>query len=158
VLVERDHGQSSVGGRESLGFAPAVERHFAFLEHDGLCRTQSEPTLVRYEGNGRYLEVFHGNRSFAVGARFGLIDDADARFSLPEVAYAFGGRYHEFVGRSKEAVDAAVKNLAAEVSLYPNMLNGAIPIDRIQEYRQRLTDYYAGKSKVNPDQQFRKLP
>jgi hypothetical protein len=154
-----DHG--SVGdstSRASLEFAPTVERIFSFLSNYGFRHTKSEPTLVRYDGSDRYIEIFHGHRSHALGVHIGLIDDPDTRFSLPEIAWAFGDRYREFAGRTKESVAAAVEKLATELLKYPDMLTGTIPTERIQEYRQRLTDYYAGRSKLNPDQQYRKLP
>jgi hypothetical protein len=157
--METDHGPTPDStARALLEFAPTVERIFSFLSDYGFRHAASEPTLVRYEGNGRYIDIFHGRRSYVLGVHIGLLDDPDAKFSLPEIAWAFGDRYYEFAGRTKESLAAAVEKLAAEVSKYPDMLNGRIPIERIQEYRQRLTDYYAGKSKVNPDQQYRNLP
>ena len=144
--------------REHLGFAPAVERNFSFLTGYGFRRTRSEPTFVRFEAAQRYLEIFHGVRSYAVGIHIGLIGEADAEFSLPEIAYAFGERYQELAGRTKESVEAAVGKLAAQVQRYSSMLNGEMPIEGMLEYRQRLTDYYAGKSKEHPDQRYRKLP
>lgn len=149
---------SDGGGREELGFAPAVEQQFSFLANYGFDRTRSEPDLVRFDGNGRYIEIFHGRRSYAIGAQYGIDDDPDAKFSLPEVAYAFRSPNREYGGHTKEAVEAAVKKLAEAVLQYAGMLDGPIPFERIQEYRTRLTEYYAGKSTANPDQKYKERP
>jgi hypothetical protein len=137
-------------GRDSLGFVRAVQRVFAFLADYGFLCTRSEPTIVRYDTAGRYVEVFHGSRSYAVGIKFGFVEEPDT-VSFPEIVYAFGGRYREFSGSTPQSVDAAVTKLADEVSKYPEALKGAIPFDRVQEYRRRLTDYYAGKQETHPD-------
>ncbi len=140
-------------GRGSLGFAQAVQRHFRFLEGLGYRVATVEDTLVRYEGAGRFITVFHGRQSYALGAEFGKTHDLESVVSIKELWNALYPEqpYREYTASIAPVVERGVEELAARVAAMPDVLRGEIPHRQVQEYRQKLTDYYSGKSKISPD-------
>jgi len=63
--------------RTSLRFADAAEKHFAFLEAQGFQRTQSEPAFVRFESSTLFINIYHGRKSFEIGAELGRRGNAE---------------------------------------------------------------------------------
>ncbi|MBV8367668.1 MAG: hypothetical protein JO036_01875 [Candidatus Eremiobacteraeota bacterium] len=139
--------------RIQLGFEAAVKKAFAFaakLNYHIVCST---PTLVTYRAGNRYMNVFHGRRSYAIGAEFGEVGNADEVVTLSEIVNSLSGygAYRELGGSSKESVVASVNQLASLVQSFPEVLRGKLPTAELQAYRERLTDYYSGKSKKPPN-------
>lgn len=116
MLVEPEAGEMPTTEpgphRDGLGFAAVVEAAFGFLERDfGLRLVRAEATFVRYEGERRFVNVFHGRASYELGVEIGRWVDVDGevveeRFAL---AYAVAlSRDPETVGfRAFTATDAA---------------------------------------------------
>jgi hypothetical protein len=77
--------------RARLGFVDAVEASFVFLERDfGMRRVRAEPTFVRYDGERRFVNVFHGRGSYELGVEIGHWmeldgDQIEERFGLRQV-------------------------------------------------------------------------
>jgi len=69
--------------RTALAFPQSVRRAFGFLAEEGFAEVRSEPTFVRFERPGVFVNVFHGRRSYELGVEIGLRVDGEAR----EVAY-----------------------------------------------------------------------
>lgn len=64
--------------RGRLGFAPAVHDAFGFLESEaGLRPGRADATFVRYEGARRFVNVFHGRASYALGVEVGRWIDVE---------------------------------------------------------------------------------
>lgn len=87
--------------RAELGFVAAVQGSFGFLESDYRLRlVRAEPTFVRYEGERRFVNVFHGRASYELGVEIGRWVEVDDGFV--EQRFALG--YAVALGRDLEAV------------------------------------------------------
>jgi len=76
------------GGNEGrLGFTTFVLREFAFLLQLGFSVAREESTLVRFETERIFVNVYHGRSSYAVGVELGRIQQGDM-YSLHEVLAA----------------------------------------------------------------------
>lgn len=108
--------------RGGLGFASAVERAFEFLEHDfELQLVRAESTLVRFEGDRRFVNIFHGRASYELGVEVGRW--VEVAGEVVEQRFALGyavelSRDPESVGlRSFTATDqAAVAKVVARLA------------------------------------------
>jgi len=146
------------GNRESLGFRNAVENAFKFLENYGYHIVESTTTLVRYEGNGRYVQVFHGRQSYAIGAHFGDVGMPESDVSLEEILSALRGCQSSpaVAAWSTESIAIAVGRIAEQVQGMRGVLHGDRPMEAVSQHRKHLTDYYSGKSPNRPS--CRRLP
>jgi hypothetical protein len=74
-------------------------------------------------------------------------------YSLKEVDNAIqgDGTYRGFTATSRAAVARGLEKVAADVRALPDVLRGEFPVGRIRSYRERLTNYYSGKSNRSPD-------
>lgn len=113
---------SGMSFRARLGFEQAVRSRFEFLEtHYGMRVVQSEPTLVRYESEALFVNVYHGRSSYELAFEVGRKSNDDElerpfrpddfiRLSDPEQAKAL--RY--FAATTFEEVERGVERLAAD--------------------------------------------
>ncbi len=85
----------------ALGFVAAVQGSFGFLENDyGFRLVRAEPTFVRYEGERRFVNVFHGRSSYELGVEIGRWVEVDG-----EVAeQRFGLGYVVALSREPDSV------------------------------------------------------
>ncbi len=87
--------------RAGLGFVEVVEAAFEFLERDfGLRLVRAEPTFVRYEGDLRFVNVFHGRASYELGVEIGHWVELDGE----RVEERFGLRHAVILSRDPEEV------------------------------------------------------
>jgi len=89
-MTPRDPGRfRSDERRAALDFAGAVQVAFEFLVVGrGFRLVRSEPTLVRYESEPLFVNVFHGRGSYEVGVEIGILGDEETErhpFSLGEL-------------------------------------------------------------------------
>jgi len=63
--------------RWQLGFKEAVLSEFKFLTAYGLKPVQQDVTLVRYESEDVFLNVYHGRSSFEIGVEIGRLDRSE---------------------------------------------------------------------------------
>lgn len=101
-------------GRAEIGFTEAVLDEFSFLEsHHFKCVT-CEPTYVRFEAGGVFIDIYHGRSSFEIGVDVGLSDLSES-YSLSELIRIVdideGNSYRKFVATTPELVRAGVKAL-----------------------------------------------
>lgn len=76
--------------RAGLRFVEAVKGSFEFLERDFELRlVQSEPTFVRYEGDRRFVNVFHGRASYELGVEIGRWVQVDGKVVEQKFALAY---------------------------------------------------------------------
>lgn len=71
-------------GDRQLGFVAAALRAFAFLEHLGFAVVRREPTLIRFESESVFINVYHGRSSYQVGLELGRLQRGEL-YSLHEV-------------------------------------------------------------------------
>lgn len=133
--------------RAALGFAEGVAREFAFLSDFGYCLVESTPTLVRFENGELYVHVAHGLGSYGVSVAFGSRHVPTYEISLEEIYQATGqGPRPHCMASSPDAVRHCVRFIADIVRSQSAVLTGAPPLDEVDQFRQRLTDYHARKS------------
>ena len=97
-MSAKDERSGVAADRHSLGFAESVKNAFSFLaENFGFRERVAAATLVRYESDKMFLNVYHGRQSYELGVEVGCLHDAEAyRYRLPEVLGAFlGGVRHQ---------------------------------------------------------------
>ena len=63
--------------RWKLGFKEAVLSSFGFLHSRGFRSVAEEITMVRYESQNVYVNIYHGRGSFEIGAEVGRISGGD---------------------------------------------------------------------------------
>lgn len=68
-----------------LGFAKNVRQRFAFLAEYGFREFQATPTIVQYQKDDLKLNVYHGRRSYEIGAEIQFRGDT---FSLAQMIRA----------------------------------------------------------------------
>jgi hypothetical protein len=78
--------------RESLGFVSEVLRSFEFLPTEyGFHCVRTEVTLVRYESQSIFIDIFHGRGSYEIGVHIGVLRDGGKQeqgFTLLEILRA----------------------------------------------------------------------
>ena len=77
----------SGGGAGRLGFVDLVLKAFAFLLRRRFVVALSEDTLVRFEKDNVFVNIYHGHSSFQVGLELGRLHDCDV-YSLYELLSA----------------------------------------------------------------------
>ena len=81
--------------REKLGFAATAEDAFRFLVQDFDFRMVSRaPTLVRYESQAVFVNIYHGRSSYEIGIEVGpratVPGEAEERFMLADILETCG--------------------------------------------------------------------
>ena len=80
-------------GRDSLGFRRAATEAFQFLvELFGFSVVRQESTLVRYESQAAFVNVYHGRSSYEIGVEVGLLADPlkEEKFMLADILETCG--------------------------------------------------------------------
>ena len=133
--------------RAGLGFAECVAREFGFLSDFGYRLVESSPTRVRFGNGDLYVDIVHGLGSFGIGVAFSSRAILGYEVSLEEIYQATGrGPRPNCMASSREAVQHCVRFLADIVRTQEDALKGEPPLREVDDFRQRLTDFYAGKS------------
>lgn len=103
--------------RRAFHFPEAVEANFGFLAGRGFKRVQSEETLLRFQSNRVYVNVYHGRKSFEVGLEIGPLQSVEAPYSMSEIIRLVeankADEYRNYSARSAEGVAEGVRQLAA---------------------------------------------
>jgi len=108
--------------RGRLGFPQAVAREFAFLESTfGFRQVKESTTLVRYESDRLFLNVFHGRGSYEIGLELGRLSRPEVHYRLPLMVSALAPSYagrKEFQASSRDGVERCVTELARTLKRY----------------------------------------
>jgi hypothetical protein len=103
--------------RRAFHFPEAVEANFGFLAGRGFKRVQGEETLVRFQSDRAYVNVYHGRKSFEVGLEIGPFQSVEAPYSMSEIIRLVeankADEYRNYSARSTEGVAEGVRQLAA---------------------------------------------
>ena len=78
--------EESAQGR--LRFAELVPKAFAFLLRIGLIVVRREATLVRFESDAVFVNIYHGRASYQIGVEIGRLNSQE-KYSLHELLMAF---------------------------------------------------------------------
>ncbi|MCI0560634.1 MAG: hypothetical protein MN733_19280 [Nitrososphaera sp.] len=138
--------------RDVLGFSRAVLQYFNFLCSDyGFQVTDQSVTLVRFESNDVFINVYHGRASYELGVEIGKFDDpSGTRYRLPTIIEAFMGntvgQKGVFQASSPDAIRSSIEHLAQLVSSYCSALlrgdNDAF--DRVRKAAKHISEELTG--------------
>ncbi|CAN5885740.1 MAG: hypothetical protein USCGTAYLOR_01273 [Chromatiales bacterium USCg_Taylor] len=140
--------------RDVLGFSRAVFQYFNFLCSDyGFTVTDQSATLVRFESNDVFINVYHGRASYELGVEIGKFDDpSGTRYRLPTIIEAFMGntvgQKGVFQASSPDAICSSIEHLAQLVSSYCSALlrGDDDAFDRVRKaskhISEELTEHY----------------
>jgi hypothetical protein len=120
--------------RGQLGFIEYVKVSFSFLskEYD-FHVVKTEPTFVRYESSGVFVNIYHGRASFELGFEIGRLDDRTGKeeppYTLSMIVEHMGAKhrtgYTFFQCSTRDSVKQCVPKLANLVQSYaPSFLSG----------------------------------
>lgn len=137
--------------RATLGFSEGALREFAFLTDFGYAVVESSQSRVRFANGELYVDIVHALGSYGIGVQFGSRANPGYEVSLEEIYQATGhGPRPQCMASTPEAVRHCLHFVAGIVRSQSDTLRGAPPLQEINDFRQRLTDYYAGKSSKWP--------
>lgn len=105
--------------RYQFHLAASVHGAFCFLEALGFSEVEALPTLVRYRNNGLEVDIYHGRRSYEVGAG---ITGHGVRYSISEIVVANDPiathPHHPRVARTPDSIGPALEELCALMKLH----------------------------------------
>jgi hypothetical protein len=144
--------------REELGFSEALIREFNFLEKKGFRSTQKNVTLVRYESERVFVNVYHGRASYElnveIGLRPALADEPERPFSIGEIIELRSGqREGEFTppqSNTPEGVRKFVSQLASLVKRYaePALAGDRLFFEQLSRLRVEKSEAYLRELKL----------
>lgn len=120
--------------RAMLGFAKTVRQRFAFLAEYGFREYQATPTIVRYQEGDLKFSVYHGQRSYEIGAEIQYRGDTFSlaqiiRSSDPDVWKQF--RYPQ--ASTRRGIEVGVKHIAELIYLH-----GQLALEKDSRYLANL--------------------
>lgn len=149
--------QPNSGERGAFGFPFAVEREFGFLTAHGFRCVSTKSTLVRYESDHVFINIYHGRSSYEIGIEVGSTDleEQEKGFSL----FAFihlaapdkAATYRNFVAVKPEAVSvrvAALQKLFTQYVLDVLMGDPDIFI-KLEAQRKKISAAYASEVRAS---------
>jgi len=105
--------------RPHLNFEAVARTCFAFLSEFGFSEIEALPTLIRYRKNGVEVDVYHGRRSYEIGAGISYLG---RRYALAEIIRAVDAeaakQYGGALASTTEGVLAALKELSSLMQRY----------------------------------------
>jgi hypothetical protein len=144
--------------REELGFLEAVLREFSFLEEQGVRSTRKDVTLVRYESERVFVNVYHGRASYELNVEIGLRtaspEERERPFSIGEIVeLGSGGCSGGFTppqSNTPEGVRKFVPQLASMVEKYagPALSGDALFFEQLSGLRVKKSDAYLTEQKL----------
>lgn len=145
------HGDGMMPGRNALGFVDAVTNAFTFLVEDFEFKAvDTNATLVRYESDMMFLNVYHGRRSYEIGVEVGSLHECDAyQFRLPEVLGALlgeSGQQNAYYLQSSnlEGVRHCIEMAARLVKEHygPVLRSDPITLERVKVFSSKRSEEY----------------
>jgi hypothetical protein len=150
----------AVGNRASLGFAEAVTSTFNFLLEDFSFRcVRKDVTIVRFESNSVFLNVYHGRISFELNVEIG---ELTAGGELPENPFTIGEilhlvnpkeaiTYHPYQVHTADSVKRFVAELAQLVKEYavPALIGDHDFFRRVADVQAKRSNAYMKELRLN---------
>jgi len=138
--------------RATLAFAEAVCSEFGFLPRHQFRCVRTEPTLVRYESDKIFVNIYHGRSSYELGIEVGPLEsgvELDMGYSLSAlirlVAPEEAAAYRSFVATTPKNVQIGVKLLSEKFKGYGwDLLCGDPDIfTKLKTQRAQLSETFA---------------
>jgi hypothetical protein len=146
--------------RASLGFVEAVMSNFKFLLEDFPFRcVKKDVTIVRFESNSVFVNVYYGRKSFELNVEIGELVSVSGH---PEVSYTIGEilhlvcpkkaeNYHPYQVHTVETVKKFVAELAKLVKEYalPALTGNHDFFQQVGEVQEKRSDTYLKELRLN---------
>jgi hypothetical protein len=94
-------------GRAELGFREAVLSNFRFLIDLGLHPVEEQVTLVRYESQAVFINIYHGRSSYALAVEIGRLDHPTVWLSIDDIIAWAGAEEAEGFGQHDMPAECA---------------------------------------------------
>lgn len=105
--------------RVHLNFESAARKSFAFLNDLGFVEIESLPTLIRYRKNDVEVDVYHGRKSYEVGAG---VSGYGTRYAMSEIIRAtdptVDSQYRDWAATTPEGVASGLEKLGSLMKYY----------------------------------------
>lgn len=131
--------------RLELRFVEAVQEEFRFLETHGYKCVWVEPTFIKYELGGFFVNVYHGRSSFELGVEIGQMNQADENgtgYSLTELLQFCAPEKKDrwyFAARTPADVKTGVGRMAEAFKQCSDLILSGSPavFDQLREQRKK---------------------
>jgi hypothetical protein len=105
--------------RANLNFENAARERFSFLIELGFLEVESSPTLIRYRKGSVEVDVYHGRRSYEIGAGVSYLG---TRYAMADIIRAVdptaAKAYRDPIASTTESVIAGLDELGTFVERY----------------------------------------
>ncbi len=137
--------------RDRLGFAAAAKTAFAFLFSHGFRVVDEQVTIVRFEGDVAYANVYHGRSSYEVGLEIGSLQavQSESGYSMsallrlhnPEEA----ARYRNPIATTADDLQASLNALAEKLKAvgFPERARNEAFFESLAQQRRQWAVEYA---------------
>ena len=148
------------GNRASLGFSEAVISAFNFLVEDfAFTCVRKDVTIVRFESNSTFVNVYHGRVSFELNVEIGELTIGgvlpENPFTIEEILHLVNPKeavnYRPFQVHTVESVKKFVSDLANLVKQYatPALIGDHGFFRRLSELRTQRSNEYLNSVRLN---------
>jgi len=115
----KKEGNRGVPDRSNLNFGGQVRKSFIFLNDLGFSEVEVLPTLVRYQKDSVEVDIYHGRRSYEIGAGVSVFG---SRYTISEIIEASDPeafmQFRYAMTATPEGVATALKELGSLLKLY----------------------------------------
>jgi hypothetical protein len=150
----------TIGNRASLGFGEAVVSAFKFLVEDYSFRcVRKDVTIVRFESDSVFVNVYHGRISFELNVEIGELAIVEGRpenpFTIGEILHLVNPKeatnYRPFQVHTAESVKKFVGELARLVKEHavPALVGDHDFFQRVSEVQAKRSDAYLKELRLN---------
>lgn len=146
--------------RQHLEFQATAKEEFSFLvDTFGYELTQEDVTFLRFEGNGIFVNVYHGRLSYEIGIELGRLPDE--KYTLHEILSVINPSVASEAGAQASAKDAVRNCLRRIAKVFRENCKKVLMNDssvfesiapQVSVWRQEYTDKYqfgATKNRAN---------
>jgi len=130
--------------RSEYEFITTVQSEFSYLSTVGFKCVKATPTFVRFESADLYVNVYHGESSYEIGAEVGQLDARGDinNYSISELIRITdseeANKYRNFMATNPDAVVTGLKRLSAIFEKYGGpFLTGDVQLFRKLEQHKR---------------------
>jgi hypothetical protein len=105
--------------RKNLDFENAARQRFTFLNELGFSEVEALPTLLRYQKGSVEVDVYHGRRSYEIGAG---VSHLGSRYAIAEIIRSVDStaakNYRNPIASTREGVVAGLEELRSQMHRY----------------------------------------
>jgi hypothetical protein len=110
------HRQRNSMDRKKLNFPEIVQKHFSFLNNYGYKINQRNETFVQYTGKEKFINIFHGRKSYELGLEIGSLKNPENTYSIYSLLMLIDKKkadnYKVYAARTVTSIEEGLTNLA----------------------------------------------